>query len=138
MLQVYDVRDKRELDWIDQFLTEVTKDPQVIKVKKDDFEKAVARTIKALKLGRNLKFAAAISTLRQEIYAYGSDAWNQRYYESLLLTVLEIFDMELAWAVHLYGRKQDLREWVDTRYVARSSGILEEARITEFMEDGDH
>ena len=138
ILKVHEVRDNKEKLWIDEFLEQITKDPSEILQNKAAFEKAVAKATDALGLGRNLTFTTATAYIREELYVYNTDAWNQKYYNRLLLTVLKIFHNENAWAINLHKQKQFIGDWVDTRYVARTTGILEEARVTEFMEDEDH
>ena len=136
--RLHQIRDDKKKAWIDEFVDQITKEPQAIKTELAPFEKAVARASDALALGKNLRFTTAIKYLRKEIFAHGTDAWNAKYYEELLLVVLEIFQDELAWALHIYEEKQDLKDWLDNMHVARTTNILEEARVTDFFEASEY
>lgn len=138
ILKLMDVKQGRRRGWMDEFFDQVTKEPIKIKSELAVFEKAVAKTSDTLALGHNVKFTKAIELLRQEIFASDTDAFNKKYYEEALLQVLAIVQEVLAIALHAYEVNQNLQDTINTRYLAKSAQILEEARLTEWMEDEDY
>jgi len=135
LLRLMDVKDKKRKNWADIFIDELTRKPAVIKKNISAFEKAVAKASDTLSLGENVKFTTAIKLLRREIFASGTDAFNELYYLKLLDVVLGIFQEVLAVALHDFEQGQLLQERLNTLYLAKSAQILEEARLTEFAED---
>lgn len=138
ILKLMDVKGKRRMEWLTKFFEEVTKKPQEIKDKLKDFEDAVARVSDTLSLGRNTLFTSAISVLRLEILSSNSDTFNEKYYNAVLNQVLSIVQEVYAVALHAFETNQELQEQVNTRYLAKAAQILEEARLTEYMEDEDY
>lgn len=135
ILKLKDARDTKRKHWVDDFIEQVSKPPIETKQNIAPFEQAVARASDALSLGNNRKFTTAIDFLRNEIFAAGTELFNQRYYNKLLNVVLSIFQGTLASAFHTYERQQYLKDAIDTEYIAKSAKIIDEARMIEFMED---
>jgi len=137
LLKLKDVKDTKRKTWLDNFFDEVTKDPAEIEEDIAPFEKAVAKASDTLSLGNNVKFTTAIAFMRKEIFVVGTDAFNKQYYYEVLAQVLEIVQEVLAMALHTFEVGQYLRDAIDTQYIAKSAQILEEQRLTEFLEDDE-
>lgn len=137
ILKLKEVSDRREKGWIDEFLDVVSKKPEVLVESLADFEKAVAKASDAIALANNVRFMEAIADFRDDLLDYGTDNFNLKHYKEILKIVLRLFDRELAFAQARYKEQKYLSEIVDIKYVAKAAQILEEARITEFMEEED-